>query len=94
MCETIEKLYKIILDRLEKKPVGSYTAQLASKGRGYVARKLGEEAVEAIVASLSEDRKRIVEELADLIYHMLVFMAINNVSIDDVCTELEARMKK
>lgn len=94
MCETFEKLYKIVVDRLEKKPEGSYTAELASKGRGYVARKFGEEAVEVIVASLYEDRKRLIEELADLVYHMMVLMAVNNVSLDDVCTELEKRMKK
>ncbi|MEL9939961.1 MAG: phosphoribosyl-ATP diphosphatase [Ignisphaera sp.] len=94
MCETFERLYKIVLDRLEKRPVGSYTVELASKGRGYVARKLGEEAVEVVVASLYEDRKRLVEELADLVYHMMVLMAVNNVSLEDVCAELEKRMKK
>ena len=94
MCETLRKLYQIILDRIEKKPPNSYTVYLVEKGKNYIARKVGEEAIEVILASLTEDRRRVVEELADLVYHMFVLMAVNNITLDDLCLELERRMKK
>ena len=94
MCETLRKLYQIILDRIEKKPPNSYTVYLVEKGKNYIARKVGEEAIELILASLTEDRRRVVEELADLVYHMLVLMAVNNITLDDLCLELERRMRK
>lgn len=89
----LEKLYEIILDRLKTMPAGSYTVELATKGKGYVARKVGEEAVETIVASLDEGRERFISEVADLIYHLWVLMAIENVTPNDVYKELERRMK-
>jgi phosphoribosyl-ATP pyrophosphohydrolase len=94
MCETLYKLYDIITDRVARRPAGSYTVQLIEKGKGYVAKKVGEEAIEVVIASLIEDRERFVQEAADLLYHLLVLMKITNVTIDDVCIELEKRMKK
>jgi len=88
------QLYNIIIDRINKRPQGSYTAQLIERGRGYIARKVGEEAVEVIVSSLAESKERFVEEVADLLYHLLVLMAVNGVNINDVCDELRRRMKK
>jgi|UniRef100_A0A7J2U5T6 phosphoribosyl-ATP pyrophosphohydrolase len=94
MCEVLLQLYNIIIDRINKRPQGSYTAQLIERGRGYIARKVGEEAVEVIVSSLAESKERFVEEVADLLYHLLVLMAVNGVNINDVCDELRRRMKK
>jgi|UniRef100_A0A7J2TA56 phosphoribosyl-ATP pyrophosphatase (EC 3.6.1.31) len=94
MCETLSQLYSIIIDRINRKPQGSYTVQLVEKGKGYIARKVGEEATEVIVASLIESKERLVQEVADLLYHLLVLMAVNNASIDEVCNELRRRMKK
>uniref|UniRef100_A0A7C4FHF9 Phosphoribosyl-ATP pyrophosphatase n=1 Tax=Ignisphaera aggregans TaxID=334771 RepID=A0A7C4FHF9_9CREN len=94
MCETLSQLYSIIIDRINRRPQGSYTAQLVEKGKGYIARKVGEEATEVIVASLIESKERLVQEVADLLYHLLVLMAVNNASIDEVCNELGRRMKK
>ncbi|ARM76291.1 phosphoribosyl-ATP diphosphatase [Acidianus manzaensis] len=91
--EILDKLYNIILDRLRSMPENSYTAELAKKGKGYIARKVGEEAVEAIVASLDEGRERFISEAADLIYHLWVLMAVENVSPDDLYKELKRRMK-
>ncbi len=88
------QLYNIIIDRINKRPQGSYTAQLIERGRGYIAMKVGEEAVEVIVSSLAESKERFVEEVADLLYHLLVLMAVNGVNINDVCDELRRRMKK
>ena len=93
METVLNELYNIILDRIKKMPEGSYTAQLVSRGLGYIAQKFGEEAVEVIVAALSEDRGRFIEEVADLIYHLLVLMAIKNVSPNDIVLELRRRRK-
>jgi phosphoribosyl-ATP pyrophosphohydrolase len=93
MSEILQDLYNIILDRINKMPKGSYTAEIVSKGKGYVARKVGEEAVETIVASLNEGRERFVCESADLVYHLWVLMALEGVKPDDLYQELKRRMK-
>lgn len=68
----------------------SYTAQLlANPGRA--AKKLGEEAVEAVIAAASLDREALAAESADLIYHWLVVLAASGVSLDEVAAKLEAR---
>lgn len=92
MASVIDELYGIILDRIRKRPSNSYTASLIDRGREYIARKVGEEAVEAVVASLTESRDRFVSEVADLVYHLLVLMAVNNVTPDDLYRELRRRM--
>ncbi|ABP96088.1 MULTISPECIES: phosphoribosyl-ATP diphosphatase [Metallosphaera] len=93
MTDVLEELSGIIAQRLREMPEGSYTASLAKKGKGYVARKVGEEAVEVVVASLSEGRERVVSETADLIYHLLVLLAMEGISLDEVRDELRRRMK-
>ncbi|AKA73939.1 phosphoribosyl-ATP diphosphatase [Saccharolobus solfataricus] len=91
--EIVDELYKIILDRIEKRPTGSYTAEIVNKGKPYVARKVGEESVETIVASLAENKERFISEVADLIYHLLVLMALEGVTPEDIYRELERRRK-
>lgn len=71
-------------------PAGSYTAQLMGQP-DRAAKKLGEEAVEAVVAALSGDRAALAAESADLIYHWLVVLAAAGVSLDEVAAQLEAR---
>ena len=93
MSEVLDKLYEIILERLEKMPENSYTAELAKKGKGYIARKVGEEAVETIVASLYEGRERFISEAADLMYHLWVLMAVEGVKPEELYDELKRRMK-
>lgn len=94
MCELLKDLYGIVVDRVERRPPGSYTASLAEKGVAYVARKVGEEAVELVVAALREGRERLVEEVADLLYHLTVLMVLSGVTYDDVFSELRKRMKR
>uniref|UniRef100_A0A7C2V9W4 Phosphoribosyl-ATP pyrophosphatase n=1 Tax=Ignisphaera aggregans TaxID=334771 RepID=A0A7C2V9W4_9CREN len=89
----LSELYKIIMDRIERRPQGSYTAQLASKGAAYVARKFGEESLEVIIAAIAESKDRLVSEIADALYHLLVLMALKGVTLDDVEKELRRRMK-
>ncbi|MCI2414395.1 MAG: phosphoribosyl-ATP diphosphatase [Candidatus Aramenus sp.] len=93
MTEVLDELYSVIVDRIKSKPHGSYTAEIVSKGKGYVARKVGEEAVETIVASLSEGKERFISESADLIYHLWVLMAIEGVTPEELYEELRRRMK-
>lgn len=89
----LNELYNIIIDRIEKKPQGSYTVQLVSKGLSHIVKKFNEEAIEVAIAVLSESKDRIISEIADLIYHLLVLMAIKNVTPDDVINELKRRRR-
>lgn len=92
--EILDKLYEIIQDRISSQKEGSYTVKLYQKGKPYIAQKVGEEASEVIVAALVETKERLVEEVADLLYHLLVLMAVSNVKPEDVYEELKRRMKE
>lgn len=87
----IEDLFEVIESRRGGDPETSYTAQLFDKGRGAIAGKVGEEAVEAIVAALGEAPDKVVAESADLLYHLLVLWAEAGVTPADVMAELERR---
>ncbi|MEB3861504.1 MAG: phosphoribosyl-ATP diphosphatase [Desulfurococcales archaeon] len=89
----LDEVYSIILDRLESKPQGSYTWETASRGVDHVARKVGEEAVELVVEAVKGDRDRIAEEAADLLYHLLLLLAVTGVTPDMVEEVLRGRMK-
>lgn len=92
-CEVLRELDEVIRRRIKSGDPNSYTYTIYSKGVHHIARKVGEEAVELAVASLAEGRGRVVEEAADLIYHVLVLLAAQGLSIDDVCAELERRRR-
>ncbi len=89
----LDELWRVVKERVEKMPKNSYTAELARRGLPYAARKFGEESVEFIVASLSEDKASVVYEAADVIYHLMVVLALRGVSWDAVVKELEARAR-
>jgi len=89
----LDTLYSIILDRMKNRKEGSYTVELLEKGKPYIARKVGEEATEVIVASLAEGKERLISEVSDLIYHLLVLMAVDGVKPEEVYEELRRRMK-
>ena len=69
----------------------SYTSRLLEKGVGKCAQKLGEEAVETVIAAVKGDRDAVISETADLLYHLLVTLEACDVSIDDVLAELDRR---
>ena len=92
--EVLDKLYEIILNRIETRKEGSYTVKLFERGKPYIAQKVGEEASEVIVAALAESKERFISEVADLLYHLLVLMAVNNVKPEEVYEELKRRMKE
>jgi len=81
------------VDRKQDPRPGSYTAQLFERGLAEIAKKVGEESVEVIVAALGQSDERLVSEVADLLYHSLVLLAARNVSFDQVKAELEKRRK-
>jgi phosphoribosyl-ATP pyrophosphohydrolase len=89
--DILARLEATIASRREATPDGSYTASLFARGRPVQARKLGEEAVELIVASLAQDHAAIRSEAADLLFHMLVLLADAGVPLADVMAELERR---
>lgn len=69
----------------------SYTAKLVQKGPAYAAKKLGEEAVEAVIAAVEGDRRALVMESADVLYHLLVVLRTRGIALQDVISELERR---
>lgn len=91
MTDMINQLEAIIADRKANPQEGSYTNLLFEKGRNKIAQKVGEEAVEVLVAALGQGREEQIGELSDLFYHTLVLMADLDISLDDVRAELEKR---
>ncbi len=91
MSDMLMRLEAIITDRKHNPKPGSYTNSLFDKGRNKIAQKVGEEAVETIVAALGQGRDQQIAELADLFYHTLVLMSDMDISLADVAAELEKR---
>src|SRR4051812_20703609 len=84
-------LWRTISERARDRPAGSYTTKLLEEGTAAVARKVGEEAVEVVTASLAESDERLVSESADLIYHLYVLLAARAVDLAAVEDELTRR---
>lgn len=87
----LERLFAVIDSRRDGDPGGSYTARLFADGRARIARKTGEEALEVVIAALSEGKEKLAAESADLLYHLLVLWADADVKPDDVWAELARR---
>jgi len=85
-------LWRTIVERAATRPEGSYTASLLEDGVGACARKVGEEAVELAVAALDESDERVLEEAADLVYHLYVLLAARGLDVAQVDEELRARL--
>lgn len=87
----IDQLQAIIRQRIDDGSNASYTATLAASGIKRVAQKVGEEGVELALASVAGDDDEVVNEAADLIYHLLVLLKLQGLSFDDVCEVLRQR---
>ena len=87
------ELETVIDSRVSDQSEGSYTAELARKGNRKVAQKVGEEAVEVVIAATAEDNDRLTAESADLIYHLLVLLRLHDLRLGDVIDELERRQQ-
>ena len=88
---TIDDLYRLLQDRNERRPEGSYTTYLFEKGLEKILKKCGEEATEVVIAAMKGAREETIYELADLCYHALVLMVQCGVTLDEVRGELASR---
>ena len=89
---SLSDLEKIIGERARSGDPDSWTAKLFAKGMDKAAQKLGEEAVETVIAAVKGDKKALVSESADLLYHWLVVLGIADIPLSDVLKELETRI--
>lgn len=94
MGQVMDDLFTVIEARKANPVVGSYTAQLFAKGENEMLKKMGEEMVEVIVAAKGETTERVVYELADVVYHTLVFLSARGLSWAALEDELQRRFGK
>ncbi len=87
----LEDLEATIAARQTGDPDASWTAQLLAKGPAKCAEKFGEEAIEAVIAAVAQDRAALTAEAADVLYHLLVLLAAREIPLADVLRELERR---
>jgi phosphoribosyl-ATP pyrophosphohydrolase/phosphoribosyl-AMP cyclohydrolase len=95
--QEIEFLYdleRVLIERKKDLPKGSYSTRLFKKGIDKIAQKLGEEAVETIIASKNKKDSEVIYESADLIYHLMVLLVERDIPLDSVFQELIVRSKK
>lgn len=91
MAFTLEDLDAFLAERAKASPEESYTAMLLKKGPSHAAKKLGEEAVETVIAAIEGQPRPLIMEGADLLYHLLVVLRARGVALQDVLAELERR---
>lgn len=91
---TLDDLYATISARKTADPTSSWTAQLLAKGPEKCAEKFGEEAIEAIIEAVKDDKKALTSEAADVLYHLLVMLASRDVPLTDVLDELARRQNQ
>lgn len=91
---TLVELYDLVASRRLSAPVGSYTASLFAAGEDEIVKKVGEEAIEVVLAVKGQGDARVIEEVADLFYHSLVLLAARGLTLAQVEAELERRHKR
>lgn len=91
MADTLARLEQIIAERRQADPASSYVARLLTSGRAKIAQKVGEEAVETVIAALGGNQAELISEAADLVFHLAVLLAEQGLSLDAVMAELERR---
>jgi len=91
MSEIIARLEAVIRERRLGDPSTSYVAKLRAAGRPRIAKKMGEEAVEAVIAAVTGDRAEMIAESADLLFHQLMVLADMDIGFDEVLAELQRR---
>lgn len=90
----LARLESIIAERARSGDTNSWTAKLYAAGMEKAAQKLGEEAVETVIAAVRGNREAVISESADLLYHWLVVLALAEVPLDEVMAELESRTSR
>lgn len=90
---TLNTLYQILETRKLADPTTSYTARLLQQGEDEIIKKIGEEAVEIILATKGQGNQRLVEEISDITYHILVLLVQRDIPLSSISDELKKRMK-
>ena len=93
-ASTLHELARRVQERAAASPDVSYTRKLLDKGVAHCAKKLGEEAIETVLAAVAQDRERLIAEAADLIYHLLVVLEARGISLADVEAKLAERTRQ
>lgn len=90
---SLSRLFNVICERRDHPTPESYTALLLAKGEDEIIKKIGEETIEVVLAAKGQGDQRLVEELADLTYHVLVLLAARNLTPADIEAELARRQR-
>jgi phosphoribosyl-ATP pyrophosphohydrolase len=90
---TLEELYTIIGERKKNMPSDSYVSSLFRDGRDRIIQKVGEEATEVVIAAKNNVKKRQIEEIADLFFHLLILMSKLGINLKDIYIELDKRSR-
>ena len=94
MEDTLKQLYQTVISRKEHPVEGSYTCYLFEKGLDKILKKVGEECSEVIIAAKNENNSETVLEISDLLYHLMVMMVQQGISVEEVQAELQKRSQK
>lgn len=89
--DILERLYKVVQERRKADPETSYIAKRLKQGTAKIAQKLGEEAVETVIAAMEKDRAGVISESADLLFHWLLLLVDGGVRVEEVMAELTRR---
>ncbi len=89
----LEELYAVLQERKAHPRPESYTSRLLAQGQTQILKKIGEEAIEVLLAAQYQDEARLVEELADLTYHVLVLLVARGIPLEAVAQELRRRRR-
>ena len=92
--DTLERLYKVIEARRGGDPDRSYVAKRLKQGTAKISQKLGEEAVETVIAAMENDKEEIIKESADLLFHWLLLLVDRGITLDEVMVEMTRREGK
>jgi phosphoribosyl-ATP pyrophosphohydrolase len=91
MSDVLDRLYNVVLERRGANPETSYIAKRLEQGTHKIAQKLGEEAVETVIAAVAKDRAGVISESADLLFHWLLLLADAGIKPSEVMDELTKR---
>jgi len=89
--QLLDRLYDLVKDREKTRPADSYTSYLFNQGLDKILKKLGEESTETIVAAKNNEDERLISEVADLVYHLIVLLVARGISLDQIRAELMRR---
>lgn len=89
----LDELYQVVTERAEHPVPGSYTNYLLSKGLDKIIKRLGEQTLDVLLAAKNRSSSEIVNQSADLIYHLIVLLAVNDIPLSDLNEELRKRRR-